>query len=102
MGSFELPTFSKSHHHGAGFHGSPVEANARKALRSWRSKGARTGEGTLVSPPPLAAETGSPFPDVINTFSRSAALPNGQFFPESTIPAATGSLSIYRSTLSKC
>ena len=30
IGNFESPTFSNSHHHGAGFHGSPVEANARK------------------------------------------------------------------------
>ena len=30
IGSFELPTFSNSHHHGAGFHGSPVEAKMRK------------------------------------------------------------------------
>src|SRR5688500_1448267 len=40
IGSFEFPTFSKSHHHGAGFQGSPVEANARRDERSWRWKGA--------------------------------------------------------------
>src|SRR5438552_3187817 len=39
IGSLLLPTFSKSHHHGAGFHGSPVEANRRRELRSWRQKG---------------------------------------------------------------
>ena len=34
IGNFESPTFSNSHHHGAGFHGSPVEAKARNAERS--------------------------------------------------------------------
>ena len=36
MGSLLLPTFSNSHHQGAGFHGSPVEAKARREERSWR------------------------------------------------------------------
>src|SRR5437868_9364731 len=39
IGSFPLPTFSNSHHHGAGFHGSPDEAKARRELKSCRSNG---------------------------------------------------------------
>src|SRR6478672_3321042 len=39
IGSLLSPTFSKSHHHGAGFQGSPVEAKARREERSWRWKG---------------------------------------------------------------
>src|SRR5690606_5060122 len=48
IGSLELPTFSKSHHHGAGFQGSPVEAKARREERSWRSWGVLFEEELLA------------------------------------------------------
>src|SRR6185369_1401722 len=80
IGSLLLPTFSNNHHHGAGFHGSPVEAKIRRLERSWRSNGTRTPSSAIVGSSgencscfALIADEGVPVPSLRTTFPSCAA-----------------------------